>query len=164
MNLFGKLDPFLFSLLKIDPKKEMEYYETRESTKDTKIDLKKIHYAMSLIDSKSSALLTHISVMFVVLGFFLSNIQVSNHWIVDAVILAEFIAYLLIGMLLLRCLEIMGPPLRPLPKDKEKLMDIYYREISLRREIYQRSLRFMFLLTGILVPTIVIKYANYIFS
>lgn len=118
---------------------------------------------MDVLDSKSSALLTHISIMFVALGFFI--IDNSNHWVIQSLLLMEFIIYLVVAMLLLRCIDIMGPPFRQLPNDadEEKLAEIYYFEVTLRREIYVRSLRVVYTLTALLIPIILLKYTLLLF-
>jgi len=150
-SVFKSLDHLLIKKLEITPDREKEFYSIRERTKDTK----DILYDMDIIDSKSSALLTHISIMFVVLGFFLNE---QNSFIVQAALLIEFVSYLIVGMLLLRCIDVMGPPFRIPPNDDAELKATYYIEVTLRREIYHRALRTVYILTAALIPIVFVKF------
>jgi len=150
-NVFECLDMLLKKWLKIGHEREKLYFETRQKAEG----IKDILYDMDIIDTKSGALLTHISIMFVVLGFFLSS---ENHWLISIVLLIEFIGYLLVAMVLLRCIDIMDPPFRQLPTELEELKITYYTEVTLRREIYHRSVRAVYILTACLIPIVFFKY------
>ncbi len=151
-NTFVGLDKLFTTKFEIDVKREAEYYSRRHKAED----IDDILYDMNVIDSKSSALLTHISIMFVVLGFFIN--AEDNHWVIVVLLVIEFIAYILTAMLLLRCVDIMGPPFRQPPESKEAIKEEYYFEVTLRREIYARALRLAYVLTAVLIPIILFKY------
>ena len=65
-NTFNKLDVLFTAWFKIDSTKEFEYYARRNKAEE-KMDI--LHDA-NIIDNKCSALLSHISLMFIVLGIF----------------------------------------------------------------------------------------------
>ncbi len=151
-RVFKSLDRFFEKNFEINPVREKLFYESRNDTEA----MKDILYDMDIIDSKSSALLTHISIMFVVIGFFLSETEKFS--VINFLFLVEFVAYLMIAMALLRCIDIMGPPFRQPPEDKEERTQMYYFEVTLRREIYHRSLRLVYLLTAALIPIVCLKF------
>ncbi len=70
----------------------------------------------------------------------------------------EFIAYVLAAMLLLRCIDLLGPPFKQLPETDEGIKQAVLFEITMRREIYVRVLRIVYVLTAILIPIIVMRY------
>jgi hypothetical protein len=109
-NAFNRLDELFQEWFKIDPSKESEYYSRRNRVEEKK----DILHDANIIDTKCSALLTHISIMFIVLGIFITN--ENNHGFVFLLLVIEFIAYVLAAMLLLRCLDLLGPPFRQLPE------------------------------------------------
>lgn len=117
---------------------------------------------MDVIDGKSSALLTHISVMFVVLSIFL--VASDAHAIVKFLIGVELILYLTVAMFMLRCIDIMGPPFRPAPGNLEEAENAYYFELNLRRTIYHRAIRTVYVLTLALIPIVLAKYALQFFG
>ncbi len=151
-NVFDLMDKLFKYFFKVDGSIESMHYSRRINAED----IEAIHYDMNVIDSKSSALLTHISIMFVVLGFFLNN--KDNKAIICAVFVIEFVGYIAIAMLLLRCVDIMGPPFRGLPDSDDEIKKMYCDEVALRRGIYVRALRLVYILTGVLVPIIIFKY------
>ena len=151
-NAFVGLDKLFKQWFEIDIIRESKYYSRRNKAED----IKDILYDMNIIDTKSNALLTHISIMFIVLGFFIH--AEDNHWVILALLVLEFLAYLVTAMLLLRCVDIMGPPFRQPPESDEEIKQVYYFESTLRREIYARALRMAFILTVILFPIILLKY------
>ncbi len=151
-NAFAGLDKLFKRWFEINIDRESKYYSRRNKAED----IEDILYDMNIIDTKSNALLTHISIMFVVLGFFIH--AEDNHWLVVTLLVIEFLAYVLTAMLLLRCVDIMGPPFRQPPEAEEEIKQVYYFEITLRREIYARALRVAFILTAMLIPIILFKY------
>lgn len=117
---------------------------------------------MSVIDAKSSALLTHVSIMLAVVAVLLAQPSLAEaggavwKWIFTA----ELIAFSAVGVLLLRCVDILGPPLRRIvPETLEPLEDYYRREILLRRAIFQYMVRTVRFLTVFLIVAVVIKAA-----
>ena len=151
-NIFDGLDSKFKQWFQITAEREEKHYTTW-----SKADaIKDILYNMDIIDSKSSALLTHISIMFLVLGFFITD--KGNPWFIHFLLLIEFIAYLVVSMVLLRCIDIMGPPFRQLPEDEEELKKTYYLEVALRREIYHRSIRTVYILTALFIPIVFFNY------
>ena len=151
-TVFNTLDKLCTQWFKIEINREAKFYPARNKMEE----ISQILHDMEAIDSKSGALLTHISIMFAVLGFFLSD--PNNHFLVQVSFLIEFIIYLVVAMVLMRCIDIMGPPFRELPEDQESLKETYYFEITLRREIYHRALRTVYVLTAVLIPIIIFKY------
>lgn len=151
--MFKVLDRFICKSCKISGHREKEFIGNRKNSNY----LDSIHYDMDAIDNKSSALLTHISLMFVVLSIFL--VASDAHAFIQVLLGIELIAYLCIAMLLLRCIDVMGPPLRPLPSDRDGVDEAFYVEVTLRREVYQRSMRAVYLLTFFLIPIVLGKFA-----
>ncbi len=152
-TVFNMLDKLCMRWFKIEIDREVKFYPSRNKIEE----IDQILHDMEAIDSKSGALLTHISIMFAVLSFFLNGS--NNHFLVQILFLFEFIVYLVVAMILMRCIDIMGPPFRELPEDQESLKETYYFEITLRREIYHRALRTVYMLTAALIPIIIFKYA-----
>jgi hypothetical protein len=153
-NIFklGFIDKAVCKYCDINPEKEIRFQETRNKWEE----VKRIHYDMDVIDQKSSALLTHISVMFVVLSILLTASKTP--WI-SIFFATELVAYLFVAMTLLRCIDVMGPPFRELPEDVGKAKNAYYIEILLRREVYHRAVRLVYILTLFLIPVVIVKYA-----
>ena len=72
----------------------------------------------------------------------------------------ELVLFSLIAVVLLRCVDIMGPPLRTLPEvDAGALADYYRAEILGRRTILQLTMRLIRLLTLASLLTLLIKLA-----
>jgi hypothetical protein len=112
-------------------------------------------YDMSLIDAKSSALLTHVSIMLAVIAVLLAQ---PNTPVWKWIYTAELIAFSIVGVLLLRCVDILGPPFRRLVPDAEGQLEEFYRaEILLRRTIFQGMLRTVRFLTVCLIVIVAIK-------
>ena len=106
------------------------------------------------MDAKSAALLTHVSVMLAVVVVLLSTVEATPWRIVMGL---ELFAFSAIGMALLRCVDIMGPPLRQAPAAAEDLANMYLREVQLRRAIYQFVVRMVFACTLVLIVCLVVK-------
>jgi hypothetical protein len=151
-NAFNRLDKLFAGCVHIDPNDASDYYLRRDMLEE-KVDM--LHDA-NVIDTKCSALLTHISIMFLVIGIFISKDNTQGIFFLLLVI--EFIAYVLAAMLILRCVDMMGPPFRQLPATDEAIQQNFLYEITLRREIYVRVLRMVFVLTAVLIPIIVLRY------
>ncbi len=149
---FKILDKALTRFLSIKIDEGSEYFHVRKSMEN----IDQILHDMAILDSKSSALLTHISLMFVVVSFFLS--ESKGQELVQCLLLVEFVFYAITATMLLRCVEIMGPPIRKIPADEASLKNIYYLEITLRRGVYQYCLRAALVLTAALIPIVVLKY------
>ncbi|MGD0960732.1 MAG: hypothetical protein ABSB19_13080 [Methylomonas sp.] len=151
-NAFNSLDKLFNDWFKIDINEEFRYY-SRINTFVNKTD---VLYDANIIDNKCSALLTHISIMFIVLGIFING--ETHNGIVFFLLVLEFIAYILAAMSLLRCVDIMGPPFRQLPEAEEEIKQAFLYEITIRRGVYVRVLRIVFILTAILIPIMLLKY------
>jgi hypothetical protein len=110
---------------------------------------------MSVIDAKSSALLTHVSIMLAVIAVLLAQPNGATwKWIFTS----ELIAFSGVSVLLLRCVDILGPPFRRLSPDAEgKLEEFYRTETLLRRAIFQAMVRTVRFLTVCLIVIVVIK-------
>jgi len=159
-NIFGKamiidgvfktLDPMLKTFMVDANGDPQDYYGKLESAEG----IDHIWQDLRSIDAKSSGLLTHISVMFVVLGFLASGVE---NLLLRSLLTAEFIAYIFAAMVLLRCLDMTGPPLNDLPEDTAGLRAIQAREALLRKTIYVRVLRLVYVLTALLIPIVGFK-------
>lgn len=150
-NLFSRLlDPLLFRLFSVIPDEEERYTALRKQLKNKEHFL----YDMNIIDSKSSALLTHVSIMLAVVVVLIS-LAPGKIW--EVIMTLELIAFTIVGMLLLRCVDVMGPPYKMPPEDPEEATEMYQKEILLRRGIYQTMVRVVFVLTIILISLVVIK-------
>jgi hypothetical protein len=104
---------------------------------------------MSILDTKSSALLTHVSIMLAVVAVLLAQ---PNGALWRWIYTGELIAFSAVGVLLLRCVDIMGPPFRRLPPPANIELEDYYRmEVMLRRAIFQAMVRAVRILTVILI-------------
>jgi hypothetical protein len=110
---------------------------------------------MSIIDAKSSALLTHVSIMLAVVAVLLAQ---PNEAVWRWIYTAELIAFSGVGVLLLRCVDILGPPFRRLRPDADGGLEEYYRlEVLLRRAIFQAMVRTVRLLTVALMVIVAIR-------
>lgn len=153
-GVFKTLDPMLRACLKQPEQASQGYYEklaVAEGVDNIWKDLRSI-------DAKSSGLLTHISVMFVVLGFLASDV---DNFLLKLLLTTEFLAYIFAAMVLLRCLDMTGPPLNDLPDDSAELKAVQAREALLRKTIYVRVLRLVYVLTALLIPIVGIKLLFY---
>jgi hypothetical protein len=112
-------------------------------------------YDMGIIDAKSSALLTHVSIMLAVVAVLLTQPNAASwRWIYTG----ELIAFSAVGVLLLRCVDILGPPFRRLPREPAGGLEQYYRtEAMLRRAIFQAMVRAVRLLTVLLILVVAAK-------
>lgn len=162
--IFRSIDQLVPRFIKSDEEPESAFLNARHGA-DNK---QQCHYDMDTIDSKSSALLTHISLMFVVLSLLLVSDQTNA--VVMTLLALELACYLMIAMALLRCIDTMGPPLRDLPRKRDDEddraycaeIDLIYRvETTRRRSIYQHSLRAVAWLTLLLIPIVVFEYVPF---
>ncbi len=153
-NVFKTLDPFLQSYLINSDDDPLQYYKKLENADNAD----RIWQDLRSIDAKSSGLLTHISVMFVVLGFLAAD---ANNIVLRVLLTLEFLAYIFAAMLLLRCLDMTGPPLNDLPGDSAEIRMVQAREALLRKTVYVRVLRLVYILTALLIPIVGIKLLVY---
>jgi len=153
-NVFKTLDPLLKNWLNLTDQDPLAYYDKLESAE--RVD--HIWQDLRSIDGKSSGLLTHISVMFVVLGFLASE---ADNIFLQVLLAVEFLAYIFAAMVLLRCLDMTGPPLRDLPENTAEIRVVQAREALLRKTIYFRVLRLVYVLTALLIPIVGIKLLVY---
>jgi hypothetical protein len=110
---------------------------------------------MSIIDAKSSALLSHVSIMLAVVAVFLAQ-AVAGVW--KWVFIVELTIFSVVAVLLLRCVDILGPPFRPLGSDDSVEIEEFYRaEVLLRRAIFQGAVRVVRLLTVGIIVTVLAK-------
>lgn len=147
--MYDLIDRIFTAVLSLDEEDERKFAETRK-------DIPHIHHIlhdMVIIDTKSSALLTHVSVMLaVVIGMLFTLIGPNESGSILAYMLkVEMVAYALVAMVLLRCLDIMGPPFRKLKNGMQEIDAQYHQEIVIRRGIYQLMSRVVFTLTVVLI-------------
>jgi len=115
-------------------------------------------YDMGVIDSKSSALLSHTSIILAVLGILINIGGPAKIFFV-----IEFVLYAALATLLLRCVDILGPPYRPLVNDTEDLADYWHLEALIRRTIYQFVLRGVIFLSFFLIVSVIYSGITAIF-
>lgn len=138
-------------LFRITPQDEHVFEAQRADLKNREHAL----HDMSVIDAKSSALLTHVSIMLAVIAVLLAQPNSATwRWIYTG----ELIAFSAVSVLLLRCVDILGPPFRRLRPDADGALEEYYRnEILLRRSIFQAMVRTVRFLTVCLIVIVAIK-------
>ncbi len=149
-GVFKSLDPLLKRVLANSDTDPEAYYDKLEAAEN----VEHIWQDLRSIDAKSSGLLTHISVMFVVLGFLAAEV---DNTLLQVLLTLEFVAYIFAAMMLLRCLDMTGPPLKDLPDNSADIRRVQAREAFLRKTIYFRVLRLVYVLTALLIPVVVIK-------
>ena len=137
------LDRQIIKKFGLSPQNEFDYSAARDEKYVSNID--HILKDMDIIDSKSSALLAHVSIMIAV-AFGLTAIDNLNY-VVKGLRYVEAFAYILVALFLMRCLEIVGPPLRKMESSDRQMFDKYNYEILVRRAVYQTSVRAVIWLT-----------------
>lgn len=150
-NLIGWFDSKLRKNLSVSTALGEEYYRTRQSVSD----ISNVQYDMEMIDNKCSALLTHISIMFVVLVYLIT--QPGNYFIIKISLLFEIIAYLISALILLRCINIVGPPENMPPKD-DAARSYLVSEAMYRRSVYLFALKIVWSLTALLIPIVAVEF------
>lgn len=140
-------DRALGKLFRLKLDHEHEFEEQRSHL------LNKEHFLhdMSVIDAKSSALLTHVSIMLAVIAFLLGS-PGHDGW--KWILTGELAAFSGVGVLLLRCVDILGPPFRRIPPQSQ-LVDYYREETMLRRALFQGMVRAVRILTVSLIAIVV---------
>jgi hypothetical protein len=142
----------LARLLRPELDDELEFQRQRGALEE---DQQHFLHDMSIIDAKSSALLTHVSIMLAVIALFLGQPHTALwRWVFTV----ELTVFSVVAVLLLRCVDILGPPLRPLPSsDPEEIRKLYRAEILRRRAIFQFTVRAVRYLTIGLIATVLAK-------
>lgn len=146
------IDRLLICLFRVTSQSEREFSKRRSDV----ANLDRILNDMDIIDAKSAALLTHVSIMLAVVVVLVTNAS-SLTW--QIILTVELLAFSVVGLLLLRCVDIMGPPFRHPSDNAEDATDMYFEEIALRRTIYQWMVRAVFVLTLFLIGLVVVKTA-----
>ena len=116
---------------------------------------------MDLLDNKSSALLTHVSVIIAALALSLASVDAP---IVKFALAIELGLYVCVAMLALRCLNFMGPPNMAGIKSAVELERMMLRECTIRRHVYFICLRATILLTVAIPVIIIVEVVAEIFS
>lgn len=147
--MYDLVDKVFKTLLSLNEEDERKFADVRKDINH----INHILHDMVIIDTKSSALLTHVSVMLaVVIGMLFTLIGPNESGSFLAYLLKiEMVAYAVVAMVLLRCLDIMGPPFRKLRNEMREIDAQYHQEIIVRRAIYQLMSRVVFILTVVLV-------------
>lgn len=140
------LDRLLVWWFDLKPQYEIEYERARKEEHIPQIE--HILKDMGIIDSKSSALLTHVSIMIAV-AFGLTSLQDINS-IIKIFLYFEAFAYIVVALLLMRCVDIMGPPFRTVEYNDSAIKENYLNEILIRRSVYQLAVRAVIWLTIVL--------------
>jgi hypothetical protein len=146
---------------------EEDYHRNRVAARKAKdwTVIDSLLWDLSNIDSKSSALLTHISVVIAILVlsfiYFVGDLPLTqNHLIIASFIIFEIILYLIVATIALRCLNIMGPPNIDHTISKKKYVKSLIRECLIRRRVYLFCLRFVIISTIILLLSIFVKIGS----
>lgn len=147
--MYDLVDKVFKTLLSLNEEDERKFADVRKDINH----INHILHDMVIIDTKRSALLTHVSVMLaVVIGMLFTLIGPKESGSILAYMLKiEMVAYAVVAMVLLRCLDIMGPPFRKLRNEMREIDAQYHQEIIVRRAIYQLMSRVVFILTVVLV-------------
>lgn len=147
--MYDLVDKVFKTLLSLNEEDERKFADVRKDINH----INHILHDMVIIDTKSSALLTHVSVMLaVVIGMLFTLIGPKESGSILAYMLKiEMVAYAVVAMVLLRCLDIMGPQFRKLRNEMREIDAQYHQEIIVRRAIYQLMSRVVFILTVVLV-------------
>jgi hypothetical protein len=153
--MYDLVDKVFKTLLSLNEEDERNFADTRKDINH----INHILHDMVIIDTKSSALLTHVSVMLaVVIGMLFTLIGPKESGSILAYLLkVEMVAYAIVAMVLLRCLDIMGPPFRKLRNGMREIDAQYHKEIIIRRAIYQLMSRVVFILTVVLIMITFLK-------
>lgn len=153
--MYDLVDKVFKTLLSLNEEDERNFADTRKDINH----INHILHDMVIIDTKSSALLTHVSVMLaVVIGMLFTLIGPKESGSILAYLLkVEMVAYAVVAMVLLRCLDIMGPPFRKLRNEMREIDAQYHKEIIIRRAIYQLMSRVVFILTVVLIMITFLK-------
>ncbi|QOJ24074.1 MAG: hypothetical protein HRU78_10820 [Gammaproteobacteria bacterium] len=153
--MYDLVDKVFKTLLSLNEEDERKFADTRKDINH----INHILHDMVIIDTKSSALLTHVSVMLaVVIGMLFTLIGPNESGSILAYLLkVEMVAYAVVAMVLLRCLDIMGPPFRKLRNEMREIDAQYHKEIIIRRAIYQLMSRVVFILTVVLIMITFLK-------
>ncbi|MEM8495812.1 MAG: hypothetical protein AAF663_10555 [Planctomycetota bacterium] len=149
-SIVTKFDNAILKVTRSKCRHEKRYAAIRPTAKN----IDHVLNDMDIIDSKSSALLTHVSIMLAVVAILMA-ISTSVVW--KSILAVELVAFTLVGLALLRCVDIMGPPYRRASRNIEALSEIYHREILVRRAIYQSMVRSVFILSLLLVVIVLFK-------
>ena len=147
--LAKKIDTIISAIFarRINIDQDRRYFQTQASEHKESLERFVLRY-MDNIDSKSGALLTHVSMMIAVLSI-ASNMNISTG--VKFVLFGEIIAYIFISIGLLRCLDLIGAH----SVSRENYISEAIYEASTRRIVYIRCrfltviVTFLFFLTFI---------------
>ena len=147
--MYDLVDKVFKTLLSLNEEDERKFADARKDINH----INHILHDMVIIDTKSSALLMHVSIMLaVVIGMLFTLIGPKESGSILAYMLKiEMVAYAVVAMVLLRCLDIMGPPFRKLRNEMHEIDAQYHQEIVTRRAIYQLMSRVVFILTVVLI-------------
>ncbi|MER0216702.1 MAG: hypothetical protein DU481_11075 [Nitrosomonas sp.] len=147
--IYDLVDKAFKTLLSLNEEDERKFADARKDINH----INHILHDMVIIDTKSSALLMHVSIMLaVVIGMLFTLIGPKESGSILAYMLKiEMVAYAVVAMVLLRCLDIMGSPFRKLRNEMHEIDAQYHQEIVTRRAIYQLMSRVVFILTVVLI-------------
>ncbi len=149
-RFFRLVDAMVLRLTRANAELEATFASRRKEVEN----LEHVLYDMNIIDSKSAALLTHVSIMLAVVVVLL-NYSPDRLW--QLIMTGELLCFSLVGMLLLRCVDVIGPPFRLPPSDVAELNKFYRHEVLIRRALYQFMVRAVFVLTLALIAIVAIK-------
>ncbi len=118
------------------------------------VSREEVHFSfLSAVDAKSSALLTHISIM-IAFSIVLFESAKSNVYL-KYLIGVEAVAYILLACLCLRCIRVLGPRLAVSTPDEYR--QALKNEIIFRRELYDLTLNLVFVVTVLFAITFILN-------
>ena len=155
--MFHIIDKLISKKAPLSEVTEEKFYKARIGIGEKKLE--NIHYDMDVIDGKSSSLLTHVSIMLAIITVLFGD---SKTILFKVLFFIELIGFSFLTLCLLRCIDIMGPPMRKYSSNSWALTKEYLQEIHLRRRLYQFSVRSVYHLTISLIFIITVKTLLYI--
>lgn len=133
-------------------KQQLTFQKTRQAaTQKEDGNAANILFDLEMLDGKSSALLSHVSVIIAAIAL---SLGVVNFPFVKFLLVVELSLYVLVALCALRCLNFLGPPNMDGFEDVCRLEKIMLRECTIRRHVYYLCLRATVWLT-IAIPFII---------
>lgn len=146
-KLIDQTVQLIFLVSQKDASTERAYFEVQSTAHGDVMENIVLRF-MDDIDSKSSALLGHVSMMIAVLSIAIASLDLDAFSY--AVLLAEVGVYIYISLGCLRCLSILSPEVIIAP---EKYIDFAIDEAGLRRAVYTRARTLTAIATSVFLLT-----------
>ncbi len=133
---------------KLSVEQLIELHQIQADALDDKV-VRDFHRVYQLIDTKSSSLLTHVSLMIAVCTFFYSGANSSP--VTNRFFIGEAFGYMAVALILLSCL---GLSMYNAPRNMAALKEYYARSCRARARAYLFALFLTKVLTGLVLLTI----------